>query len=87
MSEVKIIGVVPARLSSTRFNKKVLYKFFGLEMVEHVRRRGLLSNLNEDVYVASCDNLILKLVENFKGKTIKTGKHQNPRKPTPKRQT
>ena len=75
MSEVKIIGVIPARLSSTRFNKKVLYKFFGLEMVEHVRRRGLLSNLNEDVYVASCDNLILKLVENSKGKTIKTGKH------------
>ena len=71
MSEVKIIGVIPARLSSTRFNKKVLYKFFELEMVEHVRRRGLLSNLNEDVYVASCDNLILKLVENSKARQLK----------------
>ncbi len=75
MSKIKIIGVIPARLASSRLDKKVLYKFENLEMIEHVRRRALLSNLINEVYVASCDDLILNLVKKFNGKTIKTGNH------------
>ena len=73
MSKVKIIGVIPARLASTRVDRKGLYKFENLEMIEHVRRRALLSDLINEVYVASCDDLILNLVRRFNGKTIKTG--------------
>ena len=70
----KNIGVIPADFPQLDLIKKYYTNFLGLKWLSMLER-GLLSNLNEDVYVASCDNLILKLVENSKGKTIKTGKH------------
>ena len=76
---MKIGCIIPAHLKSIRFPKKILYKIKGLEMIEHVRRRALLSiQLKKRVHVASGDSNILKIVKNNNGKVIKTSqKHSN----------
>ena len=70
----KVVAIIPARLNSTRYPKKVLIKIKGLTMVEHVRRRAILSKAFEKVYVATCDNEIKKEVEKYGGKVIMTSK-------------
>ena len=58
--------------------KKVMYKLFGLPMIEHVRRRVLDSGLIESIIVASGDKEILETVKNFGGEVKQTyGKHLN----------
>ena len=75
---MKIIAVIPARLASVRFPSKILFDFFGLPMVEHVRRRALLSKYLSEVYVATCDDAIADTVSSYGGKVIMTSdKHPN----------
>jgi 3-deoxy-manno-octulosonate cytidylyltransferase (CMP-KDO synthetase) len=70
--------LIPARLDGVRLPRKVLMDFFGLPMVEHVRRRAELANSNLDVYVVSGDQEVLETVANFQGKSIKTfAEHEN----------
>ena len=72
MSKLKIIGVIPARMGSTRFPGKPLVSIAGLPMVEHVRRRALLCDLLSDVVVATCDREIFDSVRSFGGKAVMT---------------
>lgn len=69
---MKIIAIIPAHLASVRFPRKILFPFHGLPMVEHVRRRALLSGAVSDVYVATCDEEIAEAVRGFGGKVIMT---------------
>ena len=69
---VSVVGIIPARLASTRFPRKVLYPFAGVPMVEHVRRRASLMAGLDDVYVATCDDEIADLVRANGGKVIMT---------------
>jgi len=47
-------------------------------MIEHVRRRALLSGYLSEVYVATCDKVIADTVISYGGKVIMTSnKHQN----------
>ena len=41
-------------------------------MIEHVRRRALLSNSIKEVFVATCDDEIASTIEGFGGKVIRT---------------
>jgi len=75
---MEIVGFIPARLASTRFYGKVLHPIEGLPMIEHVRRRALLSNGLKDVYVATSDIEIYNLVSSCGGKVILTHlEHEN----------
>ena len=75
---MKIIAVIPAHLASVRFPGKILFKFHGLPMIEHVRRRALLSHSIKEVFVATCDDEIASTVEGFGGKVIRTSNtHSN----------
>jgi 3-deoxy-manno-octulosonate cytidylyltransferase (CMP-KDO synthetase) len=75
---MKIVAIIPARLASTRFPRKVLLSIHGLPMIEHVRRRALLCKVFSDVYVATCDKEISDVVQGFGGKVILTSdKHIN----------
>ena len=75
---MKIVAVIPAHLASVRFPRKILFPFHGLPMIEHVRRRALLSDNVADVYVATCDEEIAETVKGFGGKVIMTSnKHTN----------
>lgn len=68
----RIAVIIPARLKSKRYPGKVLAKFFGLPMIEHVRRRVLLCPGVDEVVIATCDPEIVATVRSFGGKTIKT---------------
>lgn len=69
---MKIVAVIPAHLASVRFPRKILFPFHGLPMIEHVRRRALLSSAIDDVVVATCDDEIAEAVRGFGGNVIMT---------------
>jgi 3-deoxy-manno-octulosonate cytidylyltransferase (CMP-KDO synthetase) len=69
---LKIIGIIPARMGSSRFPGKPLAKIRGVPMVEHVLRRSLMSKTLDDVYVATCDLEIKEAVEASWGKVVMT---------------
>ena len=75
MSDIKIIAVIPAHMASVRFPGKILFPFFDHPMIEHVRRRALLADGIDDVYVATCDEDIAATVRGYGGKVIMTGDH------------
>ncbi len=54
-----IIGIIPARMASSRFPGKPLEKILGIPMVGHVYQRSKMSRLLKDVYIATCDQEIL----------------------------
>jgi len=75
---MKIVGIIPAHLASVRFPKKILFNIHGLPMIEHVRRRALLSKELDDVIVTTCDEEIANAVESYGGKVIMTNNnHKN----------
>ena len=75
---MNIIVIIPAHLASLRLGRKILIDINGLPMIEHVRRRALLSKSIKDVYVATGDKEIKNVVESNGGKVITTRKnHKN----------
>lgn len=69
---MKIAAIIPARMGSSRFPGKSLLPFRGVPMVEHVRRRAVLSGAFSDVVVATCDKEIQQAVEKYGGRVIMT---------------
>ena len=69
---MKIVAVIPAHLASVRFPGKILFPFHGLPMIEHVRRRALLSKAFDDVFIATCNEEIATVIRSFGGKVIMT---------------
>lgn len=75
---MKIIGVIPARLGSTRLEAKVLRDLNGKPMIQHVWERTQRAEKLSDVIVACDDEKILNCVEAFGGKAVMTRKdHPN----------
>ena len=78
MSTKNVAILIPARLDGVRLPRKVLMDFFGLPMVEHVRRRAKLTTSKSDVFVVSGDSEVLETTRNFSGMTIRTFRdHEN----------
>jgi len=55
---VNIIGVIPARMASSRFPSKPLADIKGRAMIHHVYTRSKMSNLLNDLYIATPDQEI-----------------------------
>lgn len=53
MASLRVLGVIPARLASTRLPRKVLREIAGVPMVCHVYRRARQSDLLADLLVAA----------------------------------
>ena len=74
---MKIIGIIPARMASSRFPGKPLAKIDGIPMIGHVYFRSKMANVLDEVYVATCDNEIYNYIESINGKAIITSdKHK-----------
>lgn len=67
-----VTAVIPARMASTRFAGKPLAKIMNLPMIEHVRRRVLLSELTNRAIVATCDGEIVEAVQAAGGQALMT---------------
>jgi 3-deoxy-manno-octulosonate cytidylyltransferase (CMP-KDO synthetase) len=74
---MKIIGVIPARMASSRFPGKPLANICGIPMLGHVYFRSKMAKVLDEVYVATCDEEIKEYMESIGGKAIMTSdKHE-----------
>jgi len=69
---VKCLAFIPARLESKRLPKKILKNLFGLPMIEHIRRRAILSGVFHKVYVVTNNKIIKKIIESNGGNVLLT---------------
>ena len=53
MTKKKIIGVIPARMASSRFYGKPLAKICGKEMIQWVYENSKASTILKDIYIAT----------------------------------
>ena len=70
--KVEKIGIIPARMASTRFPGKPLEEINGIPMIGHVYLRSRLSKILDDTYVATCDMEIAEYIESIGGKAVMT---------------
>jgi len=75
LTKNKITIIIPARLKSSRFPNKILVNICGIPMIEHVRRRALLSKNIDKVIVATPDKKIEDLIKKNNGLVIRTYKN------------
>lgn len=68
----KIIGIIPARYNSSRFLGKLLYKIGSKTLLEHTYLNAKKCSLFDELYVATEDEVIEKIVQDFNGKSIMT---------------
>ncbi|MEO6054901.1 MAG: 3-deoxy-manno-octulosonate cytidylyltransferase [Chthoniobacterales bacterium] len=66
------IAIIPARMESSRFPGKPLATICGIPMILHVWKRVSLSKSLTDVYVATCNQEIIDVIEAAGGKAIMT---------------
>ena len=69
---MNIIGIIPARMGSSRFHGKPLKKILGIPMVGHCYMRSKMCSSLNSVYVATCDNEIDDYIRSIGGKSIIT---------------
>lgn len=69
---MKIIGIIPARMGSSRFPGKPMAKILNIPMVGHVYMRSKMNKTLDEVYVATCDNEIYDYIKSINGKAIMT---------------
>lgn len=74
---MKIIGIIPARLASSRLPQKPLADILGMPMIGHVYHRSKLCSTLDEVYVATCDSEIYNYINSIGGKAVMTSdKHE-----------
>jgi 3-deoxy-manno-octulosonate cytidylyltransferase (CMP-KDO synthetase) len=69
---VKIIAVIPARFSSTRFAAKVLAKDTGKFLIQHTYEQACLAKLPEKVIIAADDEKVVTAACSFGAQCILT---------------
>jgi len=69
---MNIIGIIPARLASSRLPNKPMADILGMPMIGHVYFRSKLCKQLDDVYVATCDVQIANYINSIGGKSVMT---------------
>lgn len=72
--KTKVLAIIPARLSSKRFPRKVLYEINGKPLVEHLYRELNRAKLINKVVVATDSDEVIKAVSKFGGEAVKTSR-------------
>ena len=77
-SQMKILGIIPARYASTRFPGKPLVDVNGKPMIQRVYEQAKKCKSFSEVVVATDDKQIEGAVKKFKGKVVMTShKHES----------
>ena len=74
MNKLKAIGVIPARMNSSRFPNKPLKNILGFPLIGHVFLRSKFIDSLDEVIVATCDVEIFDFIRSLGGKAIMTSK-------------
>lgn len=69
---MKVLALIPARLTSTRFPNKPLAKILGKSMLQHIVERVLLCKEVDSVAVATCDQEIIEHIVSLGHKAVMT---------------
>ena len=69
-----VIGVIPARYSSTRFEGKVLADILGKPMIQHVWERAKEAIVLDDLIIACDDDSVAHVAREFGAKVVMTSK-------------
>jgi len=69
---MKILGVIPARWASTRFEGKVLADIDGRPMIGHVWERAKRCRLLEEVFIACDDDRVFRAAQGFGAQAVMT---------------
>ena len=69
---MNIIGIIPARMASSRFPGKPLEKIHGVPMVGHVYFRAKMAKGLNEVYIATCDREIMDYAKSIGAKAVMT---------------
>ena len=69
---MNIIGIIPARMASSRLPNKPMVEILGMPMIGHCYKRSKMSDLLDEVYVATCDKEIVDYVNGIGGKAVMT---------------
>ena len=78
MTKIKVIGLIPSRIGSTRLPQKALLPINNLPLIIHTYRRAKLSKKLDDVIICCDDHKILSIAQKFKAKAVLTSKkHKN----------
>ena len=72
---MKVLGVIPARYASTRFEGKALADIFGKPMIQHVYERASKAVTIDELTVATDDQRIFDAVKAFGGNVAMTAQH------------
>lgn len=69
---MKTIGIIPARMASSRFPGKPLAPIHGVPMLGHVYFRSRMSAALDEVYIATCDDEICRYAKTIGAPCIMT---------------
>lgn len=69
---MNIIGIIPARMASSRFPGKVLAPILGMPMVGHCYFRTKMCKSIDEVYIATCDKEVADYAESIGAKVVMT---------------
>ena len=69
---MKILAVIPARFSSTRFAAKVLAKDTGKFLIQHTYEQACLAKLPEKVIIAADDQKVVEAANSFGAECVLT---------------
>jgi 3-deoxy-manno-octulosonate cytidylyltransferase (CMP-KDO synthetase) len=72
---MKVLGVIPARYGSTRFEGKALADLLGKPMIQHVYERASKAKTLDELTVATDDQRIFDAVKAFGGNVVMTAEH------------
>ncbi len=69
---MKIIGIIPARMAATRLPNKPMKLIEGMPMIGHCYFRSKMSSNLDDVFVATCDQVIYDYIISIGGNAVMT---------------
>lgn len=69
---MRCVGIIPARMASSRFPGKPLARILGLTMLEHVYKRARLCQTLDEVLIATCDDEIRAAAQAFGAPAVMT---------------
>jgi 3-deoxy-manno-octulosonate cytidylyltransferase (CMP-KDO synthetase) len=72
---MSVVGIIPARLDSTRLPRKLLLDRTGYPLIQHTYERACAAERLDAVYVATDSPDIARAVKKFGGEFIATGAH------------